>query len=144
MSTAVKVQNQRICSVEKLCQTQGMTRDAYYKLRARIQRSDQVDVKILSLVLERRKQLPREGGKKLYRVILPKLRELGIQIGRDKLFSILRKHNQLVRPKKRYVRTSYHLFQQLEVSFHLCLLTHNVRLSKNLFILLITYIFILM
>ena len=114
MSTAIKVQDQKICSVGKLCQMLDLTRDAYYKQRTRMQRSEQVDTKILSLVLERRKQLPREGGKKLYRAILPELELLGIQIGRDKLFSILRKNNQLVRPKKRYVRTtnSMHRFRK--------------------------------
>lgn len=114
MSTAIKVQDQKICSVGKLCKMLGLTRDAYYKQRSRMQRSEQVDIKILSLVLERRKQLPREGGKKLYRALLPELEHLGIQVGRDKLFSILRKNNQLVRPKKRYVRTtnSMHRFRR--------------------------------
>lgn len=114
MSTAIKVQDQKICSVGKLCQMLGLTRDAYYKQRSRMQRSEQVDAKILSLVIERRKHLPREGGKKLYRAILPELELLGIQVGRDKLFSILRKNNQLVRPKKRYVRTtnSMHRFRK--------------------------------
>lgn len=79
MSTAIKVQDQKICSVGKLCHMLGLTRDAYYKQRTRMQRSEQVDAKILSLVLERRKQLPREGGKKLYRAILPELELLGIQ-----------------------------------------------------------------
>lgn len=66
------------------------------------------------MIKERRIKLPREGGKKLYKHLCPKLIEANISIGRDKLFDILRENNQLVRPKKRYVRTtnSKHRFKK--------------------------------
>lgn len=68
--------------------------------------------KVLELVLKRRAELPREGVRKLSRAIAQDLAENDIKFGRDKLFSLLKKNKMLVRPKKRYIRTtnSWHRF----------------------------------
>ena len=68
----------------------------------------------LYLIKDRRKYLPREGGRKLYKSILPDLISNNINIGRDKLFDLLRENKLLVRPKKRYVHTtnSRHRFRK--------------------------------
>jgi len=52
------------------------------------------------------------GGKKLHGKIHPKILELGIKLGRDKFFDLLREENLLVKYRKRYVKTtqSKHLF----------------------------------
>lgn len=73
-----------------------------------------VTAQVLGLVEKRRRHLPREGGKKLHRALLPDFQSINIRIGRDKLFDILRKNNLLVRPKKRYIRTtnSRHRFKK--------------------------------
>jgi transposase InsO family protein len=70
--------------------------------------------KVLELVIERRKKLAREGVRKLLHGITAKINEQGVHIGRDKLFDLLRKNKMLVRPKKRYVRTtnSIHPFRK--------------------------------
>jgi len=60
----------------------------------------------LELVCEERKLLPRSGTRKLYFHISPKLEELGIKCGRDKLFDILRDAELLIKPRKRYIQTT--------------------------------------
>jgi transposase InsO family protein len=64
------------------------------------------------LVMESRKELPREGGHKLYKRIRPKLQQMGIKVGRDMLFTFLGNEGLLVKPKKSFVKTtnSYHRF----------------------------------
>jgi transposase InsO family protein len=58
------------------------------------------------MIKARRETLPREGGKKLYKAIYPKLRLMNIKMGRDKVFTILRDNMMLVYPKKRYISTT--------------------------------------
>jgi putative transposase len=50
--------------------------------------------------------LPKLGGKKLYHQIKPLLVEIGIKIGRDKFFSVLREYNMLIKPPRRYIQTT--------------------------------------
>lgn len=80
-----------------------MSRQAFYqgcRQRARRAYDEQV---IITAVLEERRIQPRVGTRKLVR----ELRNSGITIGRDRLFEVLRKHDLLVAPKKRLVRTTY-------------------------------------
>ena len=69
---------------------------------------------VLEHVLRRRADLPREGVRKLSKAISQDLADSNIKFGRDKLFDLLRKNKMLVRPKKRYVRTtnSWHRFHK--------------------------------
>ncbi len=69
---------------------------------------------VLEHVLRRWADLPREGVRKLSRAISQDLADSNIKFGRDKLFDLLRKNKMLVRPKKRYVRTtnSWHRFHK--------------------------------
>lgn len=60
----------------------------------------------MSQVQNRRKKLPMLGGKKLYKIIEPELKKLGIEIGRDKFFEVLRRNGQLIRRKKRFTKTT--------------------------------------
>lgn len=64
------------------------------------------------MVHDIRRKLPRLGGKKLYYMLEPQLREL--KIGRDKLLNILRANNLQVTPLKNYKQTtnSKHLFRK--------------------------------
>jgi len=54
------------------------------------------------------------GGKKLYKLLKPDMDKVRENIGRDKFFDILRKHELLVKRRKKYVRTtdSYHRFHK--------------------------------
>jgi putative transposase len=53
-----------------------------------------------------RKQLPKLGTKKLYHLIQPDLRAHSIKIGRDKLFDWMRSYDLLIKPRRRYVKTT--------------------------------------
>lgn len=68
---------------------------------------------IHELVMEKRKVMPRLGGKKLYRLVHGSMREHLINMGRDKFFSWLRDHDLLIKPKKRFTKTthSFHRFR---------------------------------
>jgi len=58
--------------------------------------------------------MPRLGARKLYDRIKPKLVECGIKLGRDGFFAYLKAHGLLVRPVKRYTKTtfSHHRFRK--------------------------------
>ena len=101
-----------MCSISEFCKMIKISRDSYYKMCHRNKQMQEEELKVLELVLRRRADLPREGVRKLYKTITEDLEAAHIKFGRDKLFSLLRKNKMLVRPKKRYVRTtnSWHRF----------------------------------
>ena len=109
----MKAQNKRLCSISRFCRGVNITRDGYYKMQERNRKKSIMTNTVLELIIQRRRILPREGGRKLYRSIHEDLMSTGIKIGRDKFFDLLRKNKLLVRPKKLYVRTtnSMHRFR---------------------------------
>lgn len=54
-----------------------------------------------------RRQMPRLGVRKLFYMLKQELVKEKIPMGRDRLFSLLRREQLLVRPKKKYTRTTY-------------------------------------
>jgi putative transposase len=68
---------------------------------------------ILDLVHKVRQQMPRLGVRKLLKCLKEDFNRLEKSVGRDKLFDILRKHELLIRRRKRWVKTtnSYHRFR---------------------------------
>lgn len=51
--------------------------------------------------------MPRLGTRKLYKLLSDELQNLPVAIGRDKLFTILRKHGHLIIKKRSFVKTTY-------------------------------------
>lgn len=51
--------------------------------------------------------MPRIGTRKLHHLLQPELANLGIKLGRDALFSYLRDEQMLIKPKRRYTKTTY-------------------------------------
>ena len=105
-----------------MCKLFGISRQSYYKFQKRLDRQQEQHSIILDLVQEQRYLMPRLGTKKVYKIIQPKLQEKGIKFGRDKLFTLLREENQLVRRRKNFTKTtqSYHRFRKytdLKVDF---------------------------
>ena len=93
--------------MKHLCAVVGMSRDAFYKrLRRRAQDGGARKV-VLELVRDVRKEEPRTGTRKLLHRISPELGSLGVSIGRDRLFDLLREKSLLVKRKRRYQRTTY-------------------------------------
>ena len=89
-----------------------LKRDAYYKYKRRADKRLQIEQKIVKIVKQRRKSLPREGTRKLIRSLDTNFKEVDLKVGRDTLFNILRKHDMLIHRKKAHHKTtnSFHRF----------------------------------
>lgn len=83
-----------------------LKRDAYYKYQRREDKRLDTEQKILAIVKQRRKFLPREGVRKLIRSLDQKFKDANLKVGRDTLFKILKKHDMLIHRKKYTTRTT--------------------------------------
>jgi putative transposase len=84
----------------------GKSRQAYYQ-RSKYNYKEEVKEEILlQLVEKERKLMPKLGGRKLLKVIKPRLSPELI-IGRDSFFDFLRRNNFLVGKRRRRVNTTY-------------------------------------
>jgi putative transposase len=94
-----------------MCAYFGITRQAFYKSKKQVTKKKLETSMVVELVKEKRRKMPRLGGKKLYFLLEDNLSKIG-KIGRDKFFDILRENDLLVKPKKSYTRTtnSFHHF----------------------------------
>ena len=95
-----------------LCELLGISRQKYYRACWTEAKSKARAIEVISMVQQERRYQPRIGGRKLYFMLNPRLRDLGI--GRDKLFSILRANHMLVQPHRTYHTTtnSHHRFRK--------------------------------
>jgi transposase InsO family protein len=89
-----------------------MSRQAYYRSFWSVEIKTDIAQKVIALVGDVRKRMPKIGGLKLYHILKEPLQNLGV--GRDKLFLILRNNQLLNYPKRRYHVTtnSYHRFKK--------------------------------
>ena len=53
-----------------------------------------------------RMRMPRLGTRKLYYLLEPDLKKMGIKIGRDAFFDYLRAEHLLIKPKRSYIKTT--------------------------------------
>jgi len=81
----------------------GYSRAAYYKQLKDMAGRATRDARLREMVCQERKVLPKVGGRKLQ--IL--LRNRDVQCGRDRLFDVLRRSGLLIRPRKRYIQTTF-------------------------------------
>lgn len=106
------------CSQEKgetiafVCGLLGVSRQYYYRSKWSTTKRQDKAKKVVDLVLDVRKQLPRTGTRKLYFKLSEALQEL--HVGRDKLFSIVKANHLEIRPKRSYHVTtnSHHRFRK--------------------------------
>jgi transposase InsO family protein len=88
-----------------------MTRQNYYKRRQHRQRR-QIDADlVVQWVVAQRQQHPRMGTRKLHSLCKAPLEEVGVKIGRDRMYEVLDERELLVPPQRaEYPRTtnSYH------------------------------------
>lgn len=91
-----------------------MNRQQYYRSFWCSRKKQDWAVHVVALVLGIRQQLPRLGVRKLYYLLEQPLQKLGV--GRDKLYTILRANNLLIKPKRSYRTTtnSKHMFGKHE------------------------------
>ena len=83
MRTANKTRETSIYNLSKVCEQFGLKRDAYYKYQKRYQKKEYQKSQVLELVKERRKELPREGCRKLHNALREQFIERNIKVGRD-------------------------------------------------------------
>ena len=98
----------------RLCRLFGKSRQALYDHLCRSSDEKMEDVLIIELVLELRKKLPKIGAVKLLYMLRKDFALHHISIGRDRFFNLLRANDLLIKPKKRYARTtnSNHRFKK--------------------------------
>ena len=89
-----------------MCEYFAITRAAYYKAKASDERRDRQSQEVCQAVLEQRHLHPRIGTRKLHYMIRDDLAARGIQIGRDKLFDLLRHRQLLIKRRRRYAITT--------------------------------------
>lgn len=84
-----------------------MTRQAVYQRLSRARRRQQELAPVIEMVRELRRPLRRVGTRKIYHLIKPELEKQSIKLGRDGLFTLLREHKLLIKPRKSYTKTTY-------------------------------------
>ncbi len=83
-----------------------MTPQNYYKERKSRERKSVNELLIKQLVQAERAVQPRIGGLKLHHQLKPELENLGISIGRDRFFEVLKKHNLLLKRLRKSPKTT--------------------------------------
>lgn len=94
-------------SVDYTCQLFGLSRQSYYKRKSSDRHKQCQAIDVVDRVRNVRRTMPRIGTRKLYHLLGD-----DCDVGRDKLFAILRSNHLLVKPKRRYHITtnSKHMF----------------------------------
>lgn len=83
------------------CDVFGISRQAYYKQVDRYKQKQSYAEYVISAVQSIRSTMPKLGTRKLYHLLGSSL-----NIGRDKLFCILRANNMLIKPVRSYTKTT--------------------------------------
>lgn len=84
----------------------GYSRQYCYKQQKLLDKTSEQKNAVKQLVDEQRKQLPCLGTRKLYYKIGPGLKQHGLKVGRDKLFTWMREYGLLIKPRRRYTQTT--------------------------------------
>lgn len=93
-------------SVAGLCMLLGYSKQAYYK-RMSHREEEQLRAQLLmEMIRQVRQRMPRLGGRKLLVKLHGKFERADIQMGRDAFFDFLREHGLLIKPRRRYVKTT--------------------------------------
>ena len=87
---------------QALCKRYGVTRQGHYQKRRREEDREAEEQAILEKVLEIRQRHPMMGGRKLLYKLFPSMK-----IGRDRFFALLRRHDQLVKRRRKGRRTTF-------------------------------------
>jgi len=94
------------------CNLLGLNRQVYYRALKSRAHKQSIAQKVIILVRDIRILMPKLGTRKLYHILKTKLSMLNV--GRDKLFRILKANHMLIKPKKSYHVTtdSHHRFRK--------------------------------
>lgn len=83
-----------------------MSRQNYYKVRRCRRRREVDEGLVVQRVRVERHAQPRLGGRKLHVLLHAELHSAGVEIGRDRLFEVLRRHDLLLERTSRAARTT--------------------------------------
>lgn len=92
--------------MDQICLQFGITRQAHYQKQNRETARSLENEIVLEMVRLIRRKHPRMGGRKVLYKIRPMLASESLNIGRDRLFELLRWADLLIKPKKKYRRTT--------------------------------------
>jgi transposase InsO family protein len=92
--------------MDQICAQFGITRQAHYQKKQREAEQARQNEIVLEMVRQVRRRHPRMGGRKVLYKIQSMLDAESLKIGRDRLFDLLRDANMLVKPLKKYHRTT--------------------------------------
>lgn len=93
-------------SLATVCAAHGVSRQAFYQYQHR-QSTERLKAEmVLQMVCQVRTRQPNIGVRKLHHLLTPEFEKLGVQLGRDGLFDLLRDHGLLIASPKRGHRTT--------------------------------------
>jgi len=121
-----------------LCKIVGISRQSYYERQKNKQQWLLKEEMLIGLVQEIRRRMPMIGCRKLHKMLNGDLEVMGIKLGRDAVFDILRQNGLLIKTKKKYVKTtnSFHHFKK----YNNLIKDKVMRMSNEVFVSDITYI----
>lgn len=93
--------------LHRLCLLFGYSRQSYYKHLRAEDRHAFTSALIVSLVKDKRQQMPGIGAKKLYFLLSEQIQQHQLKIGRDVFMQILRENDLLIRRRKKRVVTTW-------------------------------------
>lgn len=93
-------------SLGTICAAHGVSRQAFYQYQKRQATERLKKEMVIQLVCQVRVRQPNIGVRKLYHLLKPKFDKLGVQLGRDGLFRLLRDQGLLVACPTRQQRTT--------------------------------------
>lgn len=89
------------------CRLLKYSRSAFYKARVLTRKRKHVDKVVLDKVLAIKQVMPNIGGRKIYGLLRKTLLRSGhTELGRDRLFELLKQHDLLVNRKRKYAVTT--------------------------------------
>jgi putative transposase len=100
-------------AMNEVCGMMGMTRQGHHKALGAAPRAELEVEMVVQLAAEHRRRQPRLGGLKLHHLMKADLAAMGIKLGRDGLFDVLRRERMLVLRKRSRTRTtnSFHRYR---------------------------------
>jgi len=84
----------------------GYTRQAYYQKKQRLVKLHMKEQLLLQEIGKIRHRQPRIGGRKLYKELKAFMISIGLHLGRDRFFDLLRVHGLLIERRRKYVYTT--------------------------------------
>jgi len=97
-------------SINKACKLLGRSKSTFFEIRkkrlVKKEKDKLTELFIVSKVAELRALMPRIGGRKLYFLLQKDPQRNQFKFGERKFFDILRKHNLLIKKRKRRIFTT--------------------------------------